>query len=351
MGPDVTRVATDGDRWAICIVHPGRTLVPAGDPGLIARLGFPSRRWRMIIGDVAACRPLLDPAGLPDGVLVHHQRFMLVDLERVPDVAALPDPGIRAAEAADLDGLVDLAVQLHLDDEFGPVSGAIRRGYRARMQGSIDSGLLRVVGPVGAPVAKLERAVASARRGVQLAGIVVTPPARSQGLGRAFVAAAVREARSQAGGLPDLACTSGPRTRRRSAPTWRQDSWMSRNGAWSCVPDPEVRWCDGLGCARSAVCEDTRKGASPTQWRKPASGRRRSSPSAGASDCTLPGRVLASLSLRPRECQHPPLPHSGGRVLPRTGNDLVTISSWPARQTTHPRVTATRQTTWKGRTR
>lgn len=202
MGPDVARVATDGDRWAMCIVHPGRTLVPAGNPGLIARMGFPTRRWRMIIGDVAACRPLLDPGELPAGVLVHHQRFMLLDDQRVPSATQLPDPGLRAAGAADLDALVELAMQLHLDDEFGPVSGAIRRGYRSRMQGSIDSGLLRVVGPVGAPVAKLERAVASSRRGVQLAGIVVTPRARSQGLGRAFVAAAVREARSQAGGLP-----------------------------------------------------------------------------------------------------------------------------------------------------
>lgn len=202
MGPDIVRVATDGDRWAVCIVHPGRTLVPAGDPGLVGRLGFPTRRWRMVIGDVAACSPLLEAGVLPDGVLVHHQRFMLLDDERVPGLSELPDPGIRPADARDLDGLVELAMQLHLDDEFGPVSNAIRRGYRGRMQGSIDSGLLRVVGPIGAPVAKLERAVASARRGVQLAGIVVTPRARSRGLGRAFVAAAVREARSQAPGLP-----------------------------------------------------------------------------------------------------------------------------------------------------
>lgn len=202
MGAEIVRVATDGDRWAVCIVHPGRTLVPAGDPDLIGRLGIPGRRWRMMIGDAGACDPLLSPADLPANVLVHHQRFMLLDDDAVPRVADLPDPGMRVADRADLDGLVDLAAQLHLDDEFGPVSSAIRRGYRARMQGSIDSGLLRVVGPVGNPIAKLERSVASSRRGVQLAGIVVRPGARSRGLGRAFVAAAAREARSYAPGLP-----------------------------------------------------------------------------------------------------------------------------------------------------
>lgn len=202
MGTDVARVATDGDRWAVCVVHPGRTLVPMGSPDLIARLGVPTRRWRMIIGDVAACQPLLVPDVLPDEALVHHQRFMLLDDKQVPSAADMPDPGMRRADPADLDALVELAMQLHVDDEFGPVSSAIRRGYRSRMQSSIGSGLLRVVGPVGAPVGKLERSVASSRRGVQLAGIVVRPDARNHGLGRAFVAAAAREARGQAPGLP-----------------------------------------------------------------------------------------------------------------------------------------------------
>lgn len=202
MGADVARVATDGDRWAVCIVHPGRTLVPAGSPELIARLGTPTRRWRMIIGDVAACLPMVEPGVVPPDALVHHQRFMMLEDASVPSATDLPDPGMRQADPADLDTLVELAMQLHVDDEFGPASAAIRRGYRSRMQSSIGSGLLRVVGPVGAPVGKLERSVASSRRGVQLAGIVVRPDARGQGLGRAFVAAAAREARGHAPGLP-----------------------------------------------------------------------------------------------------------------------------------------------------
>lgn len=202
MGPDIARVATAGDRWAVCIVHPGRTLVPAGHRRLFERLGSPTRRWRMIIGDVAACAPLVAPDVVPADALVHHQRFMLLDDDRLPDVADLPDPGMRAAEQGDLDALVELATHLHRDDEFGPVSGAVERGYRARMKSAVGGGQLRVVGPVGAPIAKLERSVASPRRGVMLSGIVVDPAHRARGLGRAFVAAAAREGRAEARGLP-----------------------------------------------------------------------------------------------------------------------------------------------------
>lgn len=202
MGADIARVATDGDAWAVCVIHPGRTLVPAGDPDLITRLGPPTRRWRMIIGDVTACRPLVAPEVVAPDALVHQQRFMLLDDARLPDETAMPDPGLRAADPADLAGLVKLATHLHRDDEFGPVDAAVIRGYRSRMQSSIPTGQLRVVGPVGAPVAKLERSVASPRRGVQLAGIVVAPELRNRGLGRAFVAAAAREARGEVRGLP-----------------------------------------------------------------------------------------------------------------------------------------------------
>jgi ribosomal protein S18 acetylase RimI-like enzyme len=203
LGPDVARVATEGDRWAVCIVHPGRTLVPAGDPGLLGELGVPTSRWRMIIGDVAACEPLIADDVRPGGALVHHQRFMLLDPERLVGTDELADPGMRPAVPADAERLVELSVRLHTDDEFGDhVSRAARRSYQARTTGSIESGLLRVVGPEGAPIAKLERSVASTRRGIQLAGIIVAPEARNRGIGRALVAAAAREAIRQVPGRP-----------------------------------------------------------------------------------------------------------------------------------------------------
>lgn len=200
-GTDVARVAGDGTTgWALAIVHPGRVLVPCGDPEVIAAAGVPTRRWRLLVGDVGAAAPLTDHALAPPDAIVHRQRFFTVDPERVPDEGELPDPGLRRAERADVDALGDLAVQLHVDDQFGPDPGRSgRRGYRERMEHSVGQGLVWVVGPLGSPVCKVERSVSSSRWGVQLAGIVVTPRHRGTGLGRGAVAAAVREAIKEGG--------------------------------------------------------------------------------------------------------------------------------------------------------
>lgn len=194
-GHEPLRVVRRGDRCAAAVVIPGQVLAPAGAAELIAAAGMPSRRWRLVIGDAAACDALLRHQGPDPRLVVHVQRFMTVDGEQVPSERELPDPGLRRATHEDLDELASLAVQLHVDDEFGPDPG--RRGfrdYRRRLDESIPRGTVFCVGPVGAPVCKLEQSVASRRWGVQLAGIVVAPERRGDGLGRAAVAAAVRRA-------------------------------------------------------------------------------------------------------------------------------------------------------------
>lgn len=194
-GPDPVRVVEHRDLWAAAVVFPGRVLAPAGDAELIAEVGAPARRWRLVVGDAAACDALLDSHGVDARLRVHHQRFMTVDPRRVPDEQTLEDPDMRSATRDDLDALAELAVQLHVDDQFGPDPGRRGfRGYRSRLDEAIRRDLVRCVGPVGEPTAKLERSVSSSRWGVQLAGIVVHPDRRSQGLGRRLVAAAVREA-------------------------------------------------------------------------------------------------------------------------------------------------------------
>jgi uncharacterized protein len=200
-GTDIVRVAGDGaERWALAVVHPGRVLVPCGDAEVIAAAGPPTRRWRLLVGDVAAAAPLTDEGAAPSDAIVHRQRFFTVEPTRVPDESELPDPGLRRAEPADVEALGHLAVQLHVDDEFGPDPGRSGlRGYRDRMQRSVAQGLVWVVGPVGAPVCKLERSVSSTRWGVQLAGIVVEAQQRGTGIGRGAVAAAVRGALREGG--------------------------------------------------------------------------------------------------------------------------------------------------------
>ncbi len=55
-----------------------------------------------MVGDVAAGDALLAGVGADPQLIVHDQRYLLVDADRVPAPTELPDPGLRRAEAADL---------------------------------------------------------------------------------------------------------------------------------------------------------------------------------------------------------------------------------------------------------
>lgn len=200
-GASAFRVAVHDDRWACCVVQPGQVLVPCGDADVVRAAGVPARRFRLIVGDAAAADALLDRWGDDPQMVVHRQTFQVVDPDRVPDEREIADPGLRHAEPADVGGLADLAVQLHLDDDYGgDPGGSERRGYRRRMERAVRRGTIFVVGPVGDPVLKIERSVDSDRYGVQLAGIVARPERRGEGLGLGAVTAAVRAALSERGG-------------------------------------------------------------------------------------------------------------------------------------------------------
>ena len=195
MGSEALRIAADDRRWAVAVVFPGRLLIPCGDPEALVAAGPPTRRWRLLVGDVAAGDAILSRTGHDPALIVHDQRFLSIEHDRVPGEAELPDPGLRRAEADDLDALARLAVRLHVDDEFGPDPGpGGLRGYRQRLEQTVRQGMVWCVGPLGEPVCKVERSVSSHRWGVQLAGIVVDPAHRGTGLGAAAVATAVRQA-------------------------------------------------------------------------------------------------------------------------------------------------------------
>ena len=191
----VTARRDDGTPQLGVVVRVGRDVIAvAGDARTIRRAVGPSPTWRLLVGDAAAADALLARAVRGRGV-VHDQRYLAVDPDAVPGEGAVPDPGVRAAEERDVERLADLAVRLHVDDGFGPDPGeGGRRGYRDRLAMSVRAGTIDVVGPVGAPVAKLERSVDHPRYGVQLAGIVVDPDHRGRGLGRGIVAVATRRA-------------------------------------------------------------------------------------------------------------------------------------------------------------
>jgi len=190
---DVDDRRADGGAHVGVAVRIGRdVLAVAGDAEAIGRAVGPSPTWRLLVGDVAAADALL-VRGIRGSRIVHDQRYLVVDAGAVPDAATVPDPGVRRAEPIDVEVLADLAVRLHIDDGFGPDPGpGGRRGYRERLAVSVRSGVVDVVGPAGAPFAKLERSVDHPRYGVQLAGIVVAPDHRGQGVGRGLVAAVTR---------------------------------------------------------------------------------------------------------------------------------------------------------------
>ena len=199
-GPEAVRITGDprsrsDDGRApvgIAVRTTAEVLAVAGDPAVVRRAVGPPPAWRLLVGERSVCGAVLATAARPARVVLE-QRLMVLDPGRIPTTAALPDPGVRPAEEADLDGLAELAARLHVDDGFGPDPGpGGRAGYRARLRASVRSGTVDCIGPVGDPVAKLERAVRSPRWGVQLAGIVVRPEARGAGLGRGLVAAVAR---------------------------------------------------------------------------------------------------------------------------------------------------------------
>lgn len=186
-------VREDGTVRVGVVVRAGRDVVAvAGDARTITRAVGPAPTWRLLVGDAAAADALL-ARGVTGRMTVHDQRYLCVDIDAVPDESTVADPGVRRAEPADIEALATLAVRLHIDDGFGPDPGeAGRRGYRDRLAVAVRSGTIDVVGPVGRPIAKLERSVDHPRYGVQLAGIVVASDHRGRGIGRGLVAVATR---------------------------------------------------------------------------------------------------------------------------------------------------------------
>jgi predicted GNAT family acetyltransferase len=132
--------------------------------------------------------------------IVHEQAFHTLDVSVFRELA---DPGpcaLRFATAEDLDGLAELAVQLHVDDGFGADPGwRGLRGYRHRFAQIIEQQRVWCVGPVGAPYAKIERSSPSSRYGVQLSGIVVDRAHRGAGIATRALFAAVTQTVSTPG--------------------------------------------------------------------------------------------------------------------------------------------------------
>lgn len=169
-------------------------VVPAGFPQAGAGLAEHAERggWRVLVGDAAIGRALLDAA--PRAVFrrrvnAREQRFMAA---LAP--SDLPAPaGLRLAGSGDVERLTDLACRLHVEDQMGPaIARSGRAAVRARMADSVARGATWVVERDRRVVAKVDLALYSRRRGAQLAGVYVAAPWRGQGLAAGAIAALAR---------------------------------------------------------------------------------------------------------------------------------------------------------------
>jgi RimJ/RimL family protein N-acetyltransferase len=176
----------------VCYVGAGGLIVPGGLPESAAPLaeGVRASGWRVLVGDLAIGRAIVDDAG--SGLFrrrpyAREQRLMVAD-RRVP---ALTDgAGMRRAVLSDVDTLTEFACGLHVEDKMGPpLSRGGRSSVRQRVSNSVRRGSSWVVEADGRVVAKIDVSIESRRRGAQLAGVYVDRPWRGRGIARQAVAA------------------------------------------------------------------------------------------------------------------------------------------------------------------
>lgn len=186
-------VATDGGRWGVVLLSATGVAVPCGDPQLFAAApSLPT--WRLLVGAKDVALAVLNNGPAKPTTIVHEQAFYTLDAPVFYDLTSPGDVALRLASLEDLDGLAELAVQLHVDDGFGPDPGWRGvRGYRHRFEQIISDNRVFCVGPVGRPIAKIERSAASSRYGVQFSGIVVDRAHRGQGVATRALFEAVRQ--------------------------------------------------------------------------------------------------------------------------------------------------------------
>ncbi|CAN5381050.1 hypothetical protein BH23ACT9_BH23ACT9_29950 [soil metagenome] len=199
-------VVIGGDR-PMAVAHLGLTgtVIPAGDPAVVGLMApFVERaRWRILIGDEAITRALLDETGISwwrRRPSVRIQRFMTSDTTP-SELQVTPTEGFRRAWRPDLDHLEEFACHLHVEDRMGPpLVDPARQGVRHRMAESVDRGMTWVVQRDGRPVGKVDLSLHSIVRGAQIAGVYVDRSYRGQGIATGMIATLT--AQLQQRGLP-----------------------------------------------------------------------------------------------------------------------------------------------------
>jgi GNAT superfamily N-acetyltransferase len=103
---------------------------------------------------------------------------------------------VRRAQRGDRDRLVQATLQLNASDLHIPPAQVDRRWLRDTIDERIAEGTTRVIGPVGAPVCKLDLG-SDGPGGIVIEGVFTFPEARGQGLATGLVATCLHAAPAQ----------------------------------------------------------------------------------------------------------------------------------------------------------
>jgi GNAT superfamily N-acetyltransferase len=156
-----------------------------GTDELVAYLHSRRQAWRICLGPAAVVRALAaleSSQALVDRTQVYYRAVSA----RVPRPASNAE--VRLAVRADIPALVEASLDLHASDLLVPAWRVHRGWLRDSVRARVRAGQTFVIGPVGAPLAKLDLG-SSGSAGVVLEGVHTVPSARGRGLASRLVGA------------------------------------------------------------------------------------------------------------------------------------------------------------------
>jgi GNAT superfamily N-acetyltransferase len=184
-GPDggLDALGWFGERGNLVVLADDVQSVGVGD--LVAYLASQRNTWRICLGPEAVVRSLAsaEPAkALVDRTQVYYRAVSA----RVPRPASNAE--VRLAVRADVPALVEASLDLHASDLLVPAWRVHRGWLKDSVRARVRAGQTFVIGPVGAPLAKLDLG-SSGSAGVVLEGVHTVASARGQGLASRLVGA------------------------------------------------------------------------------------------------------------------------------------------------------------------
>ena len=152
---------------------------------LVAYLHGRRSVWRICLGPEAIVRALAEAE--PGQILVDRtQVYYRAESSRVPRPASNSE--VRLAVRADVPALVDASLDLHASDLMVPAWRVHRGWLKDSVRARVRAGQTFVIGPVGAPIAKLDLG-SSGSAGVVLEGVHTVRASRGLGLASRLVGA------------------------------------------------------------------------------------------------------------------------------------------------------------------